>query len=170
MFGFFKSNKNAGKISEMLDKIEDIEHDMREKQLYAAIPYIDSVFDVIDDTRLQSGKHKLNDLQESAVNIYLKDIENHVSIFGLELIRYDCEQIIARLSSDVVYTGEEEQQKRLEHSYKICSTDIAEKEAMLDCADLSDIDRVRYEKELGELRAELDRILSEYTGKGGDNK
>ena len=170
MFEFLKGKKNNSRISEMLDKIEDIQNEMREKQLYAAISYLDSVFDVLDDTKYQSGKHRLSDIQESAVFIYLDDIERHSNEYGIELIKYDCEQIIARVSSGVVYTGEEEQQKRLEHSYKICSTDIAEKEAMLEAADLSDIDRIRYEKELAELRSELDRILSEYKGEGGDNK
>ena len=170
MFGFFKKNKNAGRISEMLDKIEAIQHDMREKQLYAAVTQLDSVFDVLDDTKYQSGKRRLSDIQESAVFIYLDDIEKHSNAYGTDLIKYDCEQIIARVSSGVLYTGEEEQQKRLEHNYKICSTDILEKEAMLEAPDLSDIDRIRYEKELSELRSELQKILNEYKGEEGENK
>ena len=170
MFGFFKSKKNTCRISEMLDKIEVIQHEMRAKQLYSTVAYLDSVFDVLDDTKYQGGKHRLSDIQESAVFIYLDDIEKHNNSYGTDLIKYDCEQIIARVSSGVVYTGEEEQQKRLEHSYKICSTDISEKEAMLESPDLSDIDRIRYEKELSELRAELEKILKEYKGEGEDNK
>ena len=44
--------------------------------------------------------------------------------------------------------GDAEKQSAIDEMVEM--TDIAEKEAMLEAADLSDIDRIRYEKELAE--------------------
>ncbi len=160
MFEFLKKKKK-GKIPEFLDQIETIEDSMRASGVYAAVPYLEAVFDKLDDDE----SFKLTETQQESIQLYLDDIGAHVSNYYLELIKYECDEIILRATVGAQLSDEEENAKNLEYQYKVCTAEIERAEAELQSYELSDIDRIKLENELAELRERNEAILKEYKGK-----
>ena len=161
MFGFLKKNNTA--VSSLLDRIEDIQREMRRGGVYAPIKYTHEVFAKLDDPKL-----KLTADQVKSVSLYLDEIESHIDIAYADVIKYECEQIIIRADKSKIITDKDEDLKSLEHRRLVISADLDYKTREL--ADIerlggSDMNEVRLRNEIEELQAKKEKILADYEAK-----
>ena len=161
MFGLFK--KDNGTLSKLLDRVEEIQREMRRCGVYACIKQTHEVFAKLDDPKL-----KLTRDQESSISIYLDEIVSHINPVYAEVIKYECEQIIVRADKSKIITDKDEDLKALKHRSLVIAADLEYKKlALADLENLggSEVDEISLRGEIEELEAKKEKIVREYEEK-----
>ena len=161
MFGLFK--KDNGTLSRFLDRVEQIQREMRRCGVYACIKHTHEVFAKLDDPKL-----KLTPDQESSISIYLDEIESHIDPIYADVIKYECEEIIFRADKSKIITDKDEDLKALKHRSLVVAADLEYKKlALKNLLDFggSEVDEIGLRGEIEELLAKREKIVREYEEK-----
>jgi len=161
MLGFFKKNNTA--VSSLLDRVEDIQREMRRSGVYAPIKYTHEVFAKLDDPKL-----KLTSDQERSISLYLDEIESHIDPLYTEVIKYECEQIVIRADKSKIITDKDEALKSLKHKTLVLSADLEYKKLELnelERAGGSEVDEIRLRGEIDELEEKKAKTIEEFEAK-----
>ena len=161
MLGFLKKNNSV--VSKLLDRVEDIQREMRRRGVYAPLKFTHDVFAKLDDPKL-----KLTADQESSISLYLDEIESHIDLVYADVIKYECEQIIIRADKSKIITDKDEDLKSLKHRTLVISADLEYKK--LELADLerlggSEVDEIRLKGEIEELEEKKEKTVREFEEK-----
>lgn len=141
-------------ISNLLNVIERAEAQMRARKLYAVLPDLARVFEVVDNPEL-----KINEEQYKSVLVYVEDISSAKDEYYVSFVKYTCEEIVKLLASDFT-TDSEMQQKHAEHRIKKCDAGINSIKARLS-AGADSADEIKLNYELNRLEDEKDKALWE---------
>ncbi|MBQ8380492.1 MAG: hypothetical protein IJY18_01220 [Clostridia bacterium] len=161
MFGLFKS-KTVG-VSPLLDKLEEIQDKMRDAGVFGALKFTHEVFAKLDDPKL-----KLTEEQNRSILIYLDEIDSHIGNEYIELIKYECAEIIFRSDRSAVITDKNDDLKTLEHRELKTRIELAVKRDYLEAAKgsgISELEEIKLQGEIEELEAKHKKYLEDYQAK-----
>ena len=165
MFGLFK--KKNGELTKLLDSVENIQRAMRKNGVYAPIKYMNEVFEKLDDPTL-----KLSSDQAMSIQICLDEIGSRIDAKYTSVIKYECEQIFARMDRNKVYTAKDEELSAIELSRRIAEADLADEReqlAILESEGGADIDKQVKESKILELEEKAKKLREEYDAKVKEN-